>query len=165
MLANASPCQELPAEAQQVPLSVYLKENMASAATNGVQEQAASGMERGVEGLGNAGPPAGPNTVALVLPQSPEEGKSVEVPSEVPGEVPSEVPSAPAGTTTGMASPAGQQQNGAQGRQYYEVHLTLAKPKPVKNRTARPFGTQSSPASAQPAEEPPAPELPPPPPW
>ncbi|CAN8189954.1 unnamed protein product [Coccothraustes coccothraustes] len=167
MLANASPCQELPAEAQQVPLSVYLKENMASAATNGVQEQAASGMERGVEGLGNAAAPAGPNTAAFVLPQSPEEGKNVKVPGEVPsevsGEVPSEVPSAPAGTATGMAPPGGQQQNGTQGRQYYEVHLTLAKPKPVKNRTARPFGTQASPASAQPAEEPPAPELPPPP--
>ncbi|NWS80751.1 SYNPO protein, partial [Toxostoma redivivum] len=165
MLANASPCQELPAEAQQVPLSVYLKENMASAATNGigVQEQAASGMEKRVEGLGTTGAPAGPNTAALVLPQSPEEGKNVEVPSAVAGDVLSEVPSAPAGTATGMASPAGQQQNGTQGRQYYEVHLTLAKPKPVKNRTARPFGTQASPASAQPAEEPPAPELPPPP--
>ncbi|RLW03090.1 hypothetical protein DV515_00006861 [Chloebia gouldiae] len=163
MLANASPCQELPAEAQQVPLSVYLKENMASATTNGVQEQAASGMERGVEGLGNAGAPQGPNSAALVLPQSPEEVKNVRVPSEVPGEVPSEVPSAPAGTATGTAPPAGQQQNGTQGRQYYEVHLTLAKPKPVKNRTARPFGTQASPASTQPAEEPPAPELPPPP--
>ncbi|XP_057891075.1 synaptopodin [Melospiza georgiana] len=167
MLANASPCQELPAEGQQVPLSVYLKENMAAAATNGVQEQAASGMERGVEGLGNAAAPAGPNTAAFVLPQSPEEGKNGkvpgEVPAEMPAEVPSEVPSAPAGTATGMAPPGGQQQNGTQGRQYYEVHLTLAKPKPVKNRTARPFGTQASPASAQPAEEPPAPELPPPP--
>ncbi|XP_074408271.1 synaptopodin [Zonotrichia albicollis] len=172
MLANASPCQELPAEAQQVPLSVYLKENMAAAATNGVQEQAAGGMERGVEGLGNAAAPAGPNPLpAFVLPQSPEEGKNgkvpgevpAEMPAEVPGEVPSEVPSAPAGTATGMAPPGGQQQNGTQGRQYYEVHLTLAKPKPVKNRTARPFGTQASPASAQPAEEPPAPELPPPP--
>ncbi|XP_071299479.1 synaptopodin [Agelaius tricolor] len=171
MLANASPCQELPAEAQQVPLSVYLKENMASAATNGVQEQAASGTERGVEGLGNAAAPAGPNTAAFVLPQSPEEGKKVkvpgeapaEMPGEVPSEVPGEVPSAPAGTATGMAPPGGRQQNGTQGRQYYEVHLTLAKPKPVKNRTARPFGTQASPASAQPAEEPPAPELPPPP--
>uniref|UniRef100_A0A8C9NB82 Synaptopodin n=1 Tax=Serinus canaria TaxID=9135 RepID=A0A8C9NB82_SERCA len=163
MLANASPCQELPAEAQQVPLSVYLKENMASAATNGVQEQAASGTERGVEGLGNAAAPARPNTAAFVLPQSSEEEKNVKVPGEVPGEVPSEVPSAPAGTATGMAPPGGQQQNGTHGRQYYEVHLTLAKPKPVKNRTARPFGTQASPASAQPAEEPPAPELPPPP--
>ncbi|XP_064580865.1 synaptopodin [Zonotrichia leucophrys gambelii] len=172
MLANASPCQELPAEAQQVPLSVYLKENMAAAATNGVQEQAAGGMERGVEGLGNAAAPAGPNPLpAFVLPQSPEEGKNgkvpgevpAEMPAEVPAEVPSEVPSAPAGTATGMAPPGGQQQNGTQGRQYYEVHLTLAKPKPVKNRTARPFGTQASPASAQPAEEPPAPELPPPP--
>ncbi|NXR41231.1 SYNPO protein, partial [Zosterops hypoxanthus] len=148
MLANASPCQELPAEAQQVPLSVYLKENMASA-TNGVQERADSGMERGVEGLGNAGAPAGQNAAALVLPQSPEEGKNVKVPTEVPGEVPGEVPSAPAGTATGMASPGGQQQNGTQGRQYYEVHLTLAKPKPVKNRTARPFGTQTSPPTSR----------------
>ncbi|XP_019329341.1 PREDICTED: synaptopodin [Aptenodytes forsteri] len=68
-----------------------------------------------------------------------------------------------AGTATGTASPASRQQNGVQGRQYYEVHLTLAKPKPVKNRTARPFGTQASPASGQPAEGPPAAELPPPP--
>ncbi|XP_071426561.1 synaptopodin isoform X1 [Pithys albifrons albifrons] len=163
MQANASPCQEPLAEAQQVPLSVYLKENMAPAATNGVQEQATSGMERGTEGLRDAGAPEGLNTVALVLPKSSEEGKNIEVPSEVPGEVPSEVPSAPAGTATGITSPDGQQQNGVQGRQYYEVHLTLAKPKPVKNRTARPFGTQTSPTSSQPAEEPPAPELPPPP--
>ncbi|OPJ88096.1 synaptopodin [Patagioenas fasciata monilis] len=74
-----------------------LRENMASTATNGVQEQATGGMQSG----------------------SPEEGKNSKVPSEVPGK----------------------------GRQYYEVHLTLAKPKPVKNRTARPFGTQASPAS------------------
>uniref|UniRef100_A0A672U2S2 Synaptopodin n=2 Tax=Strigops habroptila TaxID=2489341 RepID=A0A672U2S2_STRHB len=153
--ANASPCREPPAEAQQVPLSTYLKENMASAATNGVQERAASGMESGAGALGDAAAPAGPGTVALALPQSPEEGKD--------GEVPGEVPSAPAGTATGTASPAGQQQNGAQGRQYYEVHLTLAKPKPVKNRTARPFGTQASPTSSQPAEGPPAIEVPPPP--
>ncbi|XP_076206539.1 synaptopodin [Aptenodytes patagonicus] len=153
--ANASPCQEPLAEAQQVPLSVYLKENMASAATNGVQQRAAGGMESGTGGLRDAGAPAGLSTVALALPQSPEEGKN--------GEVPGEVPSAPAGTATGTASPAGRQQNGVQGRQYYEVHLTLAKPKPVKNRTARPFGTQASPASGQPAEGPPAAELPPPP--
>ncbi|XP_017683328.1 PREDICTED: synaptopodin [Lepidothrix coronata] len=163
MRTNAPPCQEPPAEAQQVPLSVYLKENMASATTNGVQEQAASGMERGMEGLGDAGAPAGLSMAPVALPQHAEEGKNIDVPSEVPGEVPSEVPSVPAGTATGMASPGGQQQNGVQGRQYYEVHLTLAKPKPVKNRTARPFGTQASPTSSQPAEEPPAPELPPPP--
>ncbi|XP_032862176.2 synaptopodin isoform X2 [Tyto alba] len=145
--ANDSPCQEPPAEAQQVPLSVYLKENMASATANGVQERAARGMESGAGGLGDVGAPAGPSTVALARPQSPKEGKNGEVPS-VPAE------------TTPSAS---RQQNGAQGRQYYEVHLTLAKPKPVKNRTARPFGTQASPASGQPTEEPPATELPPPP--
>ncbi|NWI87055.1 SYNPO protein, partial [Pitta sordida] len=159
MRGNASPCQEPPAEAQQVPLSIYLKENMTAATSNGVQEQEASGMERGMEVLGDVGAPAGPSIAALSLPQSPEEGENIEVPSEAP----SEVPNAPAGTATGMASPAAQQQNGVQGRQYYEVHLTLAKPKPVKNRTARPFGTQTSPASGQPAEEAPAPELPPPP--
>ncbi|XP_074460422.1 synaptopodin [Larus michahellis] len=153
--ANASPCREPPAEAQQVPLSVYLKENMASAATNGVQERAAGGMESGAGGLGDAGAPAGPSTAALALPQSPEEGKN--------GEVPGEVPSAPVGTATGTTSLASQQQNGARGRQYYEVHLTLAKPKPVKNRTARPFGTQVSPTSSQPTEGPQATELPPPP--
>ncbi|XP_054697969.1 synaptopodin isoform X1 [Grus americana] len=153
--ANASPCRESPAEAQQVPLSIYLKENMSSATTNGVQEQVARGMESGVGGLRDAGAPAGPSTAALALPQSPEEGKN--------GEVPGEVPSAPAGTATGMASPASREQNGARGRQYYEVHLTLAKPKPVKNRTARPFGTQTSPTSGQPAEGAPAARLPPPP--
>ncbi|XP_075571882.1 synaptopodin [Pelecanus crispus] len=153
--ANASPCREPPAETPQVPLSIYLKENMASATTNSMQEQAASGMESGVGGLRDAGAAAGPSTVALALPQSPEEGKN--------GKVPGEVPSTLVETATGTASPAGQQQNGAWSRQYYEVHLTLAKPKPVKNRTARPFGTQASPAKGQPAEGPPTPELPPPP--
>ncbi|KAM6322335.1 synaptopodin [Podargus strigoides] len=152
---NASPCQEPPAEAQQVPLSIYLKENMASATTNGVQEQVASGMQSEAKGLGDAVAPAGPSIAALTLLQSPEEGKK--------GEMPNEVPSAPVGTATETASPASQEQNGARGRQYYEVHLTLAKPKPVKNRTARPFGTQTSPASSQPTEGPPATELPPPP--
>ncbi|NXA29257.1 SYNPO protein, partial [Ibidorhyncha struthersii] len=136
--ANASPCRDPPAEAQQVPLSIYLKENMASATTNGVQERVTGGMESGPGGLGDAGAPVVPSTVALALPQSPEQGKN--------GEVPSEVPSAPVGTATGVASPASKEQNGTQGRQYCEVHLTLAKPKPVKNRTARPFGTQASPA-------------------
>ncbi|NXG59399.1 SYNPO protein, partial [Hemiprocne comata] len=141
---NASPCWEPPVEAQQVPLSIYLKENMASASTNGVQERAASGMESGVGGWGDVGAPVGLSTVALALPQSPEEGKNGQVPSKGPGEGHSKVPSDPAGMATGTASPASQEQNGAQGRQYYEVHLTLAKPKPVKNRTARPFGTQES---------------------
>ncbi|XP_065499830.1 synaptopodin [Caloenas nicobarica] len=155
---NTSPCRE-PAEAQQVPLSIYLKENMASAATNGVQERAAGGVQSGVGGLRDAGAPAGLSTVALTPLQSPEEGKNGEVPSEVPSNMPND----PAGTATGRASPAVQRQNGVQGRQYYEVHLTLAKPKPVKNRTARPFGTQASPASSPPTEGPPVPKLPPPP--
>lgn len=153
--ANTSPCQDPNAEAQQIPLSVYLKENMTSATTNGVQEREAGRVQSGAGVLGDVGPPAGLSTAALGLPQSPEEGKN--------GEVPGEVPSVPVGTTTGAASLASQQQNGAQGRQYYEIQLTLAKPKPVKNRTARPFGTQASPACSQPVEGPPAAELPPPP--
>ncbi|NWX23021.1 SYNPO protein, partial [Aegotheles bennettii] len=152
---NTSPCQEPPTEAQQMPLSIYLKENMASATSNGVGERAAGGMESGAGGLRDVGAPVGPSTAAPALPQSPEEEKN--------GEVPSEVPSVPAGTATGAAPLASQEQNGARGRQYYEVHLTLAKPKPVKNRTARPFGTQVSPTRSQPTEEPPAAELPPPP--
>ncbi|XP_069725095.1 synaptopodin isoform X1 [Phaenicophaeus curvirostris] len=155
---NASPCQEPPAETQQLPLSTYLKENMTSATSNGVQEQAASGMENRVAGLGDVAAPMGPNAAALALLQSPEERKNSKVPSEAPGKA----PDVPVGTTTGAESPASQQ-NGVQSRQYYEVHLTLAKPKPVKNRTARPFGTQASPTSSQPTEGPPAAELPPPP--
>lgn len=61
-----------------------------------------------------------------------------------------------------MAPPATQAQSGAQSRQYYEVHLTLAKPKPVKNRTARPFGTQTPPGLSQPPERAPGTEPPPP---
>ncbi|KAM6116170.1 synaptopodin [Pterocles gutturalis] len=161
--ANASLCRELPAEAQQVPLSVYLKENMASAATNGVQERAACGLESRVGGLGDAGAPVEPSTAALAPPQSPEEQKNGEMPVKMPSKMPSDVPSEPAGTATGTASAAGQQQNGTRARQYYEAHLTLAKPKPVKNRTARPFGTQASPAGGQPVERPPAAEVLPPP--
>ncbi|PKK26586.1 synaptopodin [Columba livia] len=91
---NTSPCRE-PAEVQQVPLSIYLKENMASAATNGVQEQATGGMQSGVGVLRDAGAPAGPRTVALAPLQSPEEGKNGKVPSEVPSKVPSDMPNDP----------------------------------------------------------------------
>uniref|UniRef100_A0A8D0DUE7 Synaptopodin n=1 Tax=Salvator merianae TaxID=96440 RepID=A0A8D0DUE7_SALMN len=48
-------------------------------------------------------------------------------------------------------------------KQYCEVHLTLSKPKPVKNRTARPFGTQSLANAQSPMEKSPVGELPPPP--
>lgn len=48
-------------------------------------------------------------------------------------------------------------------KQYCEVRLTLSKPKPVKNRTARPFGTQSLVATQVPAEKSPVVEFPPPP--
>ncbi|XP_075066166.1 synaptopodin isoform X2 [Mixophyes fleayi] len=40
--------------------------------------------------------------------------------------------------------PVKKEQNGTQSTQYCEVHLTLAKPISVSNRTARPFGGQSS---------------------
>ncbi|XP_010136521.1 PREDICTED: LOW QUALITY PROTEIN: synaptopodin, partial [Buceros rhinoceros silvestris] len=78
--ANASPRQEPNAEAQQIPLSVYLKENMTSATTNGVQEREAGRVQRGAEGLRDAGPPVGLSTVALDLPQSTEEGTNGEMP-------------------------------------------------------------------------------------
>ncbi|KAH0629842.1 hypothetical protein JD844_012264 [Phrynosoma platyrhinos] len=48
-------------------------------------------------------------------------------------------------------------------KQYCEVRLTLSKPKPVKNRTARPFGMQSLAAAHTPEEKSPVVELPPPP--
>ncbi|XP_063148249.1 synaptopodin [Candoia aspera] len=48
-------------------------------------------------------------------------------------------------------------------KQYCEVRLTLSKPQPVKNRTARPFGTQSLAKILPPAEKSPVVELPPPP--
>ncbi|XP_015280575.1 PREDICTED: synaptopodin-like [Gekko japonicus] len=48
-------------------------------------------------------------------------------------------------------------------KQYCEVRLTLSKPMPVKNRTARPFGTQSLVTTQIPAEKSPVVELPPPP--
>ncbi|XP_070595163.1 synaptopodin [Erythrolamprus reginae] len=48
-------------------------------------------------------------------------------------------------------------------RQYCEVRLTLSKPQAVKNRTARPFGTQSLAKILSPAEKSPVAEIPPPP--
>ncbi|XP_060621436.2 synaptopodin [Anolis sagrei] len=48
-------------------------------------------------------------------------------------------------------------------KQYCEVRLTLSKPNPVKNRTARPFGTQSLVATHTPEEKSPVVECPPPP--
>lgn len=48
-------------------------------------------------------------------------------------------------------------------KQYCEVRLTLSKPMPVKNRTARPFGTQSLVIAQTPAEKSPVVDLPPPP--
>lgn len=76
--------------------------------------------------------------------------------------VTSNIPTVTASTPPGTAPPATQAQSGAQSRQYYEVHLTLAKPKPVKNRTARPFGTQTPPGLSQPPERAPGTEPPPP---
>ncbi|XP_061473391.1 synaptopodin isoform X2 [Rhineura floridana] len=48
-------------------------------------------------------------------------------------------------------------------KQYCEVRLTLSKPLPVKNRTARPFGTRSLATTQTPAEKSPMTEFPPPP--
>ncbi|CAH2276031.1 Hypothetical predicted protein [Pelobates cultripes] len=55
-------------------------------------------------------------------------------------------------------------QNGTQNKQYCEVHLTLSKPISVSNRTAKPFGTQSSAKKILPSSEmSPVIDLPPPP--
>ncbi|XP_067160883.1 synaptopodin [Apteryx mantelli] len=139
--------EEPPADLQQVPLSVYLKENMAPA--NGVHEQGTGGTRSEAARSGQtqtACPPSAP----MPGPQKNGEGTGRE----------QSVPAADAGTAT----PAnGKKPNGTHGKQYYEVHLTLAKPQPVKNRTARPFGIQASAVKSQPAEQGPAPELPPPP--
>ncbi|XP_042737324.1 synaptopodin [Lagopus leucura] len=83
------------------------------------------------------------------------------VTSSAPVVTPS-IPTVTASTPPGTAPPATRAQSGAQGRQYYEVQLTLAKPKPVKNRTARPFGTQTPPGLSQPPERDPGAEPPPP---
>ncbi|XP_040429449.1 synaptopodin isoform X4 [Cygnus olor] len=190
-----------PADDQQVPLSIYLKENMAPAATNGLHERERAEGEVGK--LGGMQDGIGVSVAAPVPPQNvhvPEQ-KNGEVPSAPMGagstpmgtasvpmgtantpmgtanapmgtaSVPMGTASSPMGTASapmGTATPAGQAQNGARSRQYYEVHLTLAKPKPVKNRTARPFGTQKATTPSQGPSQPPerapaAAELPPPP--
>ncbi|XP_062443074.1 synaptopodin [Rhea pennata] len=144
---EASHREEPPAEPQQVPLSVYLKENMASA--EGGQEQG-TGRARGEAPGGGETRPACPPSAPAPEPRESGEGPGGER-------------SAPAADAAAAALAAGRKPNGTHGRQYYEVHLTLAKPKPVKNRTARPFGTQASAVKSQPAEQRPAPEVPPPP--
>uniref|UniRef100_A0A8B9SKM4 Synaptopodin n=1 Tax=Anas platyrhynchos TaxID=8839 RepID=A0A8B9SKM4_ANAPL len=144
--------------------------------------------------MGTASVPTGMANASMGMPSAPMGTASTSMGSaSVPMGMPSEpmgMPSAPVGTAStplgtastplgtasspvGTATPSGQAQNGARSRQYYEVHLTLAKPKPVKNRTARPFGTQTPATPSQgpegvpsqpPERAPPAPtELPPPP--
>ncbi|XP_010187637.1 PREDICTED: synaptopodin, partial [Mesitornis unicolor] len=163
---NASLCWEPPAEVQQVPGEVPLE--VPSEVPGKMPGEVPVSMPSEV-------PSEVPGEVPVKVPSKMPGKVPVSMPSKVPGEVPSKMPgevpgeasgkapNTPVGTATGTASQPSRQQNGTQGRQYYEVHLTLAKPKPVKNRTARPFGTQTSPTSGQPAEGSPAAELPPPP--
>ncbi|NXL83164.1 SYNPO protein, partial [Alectura lathami] len=249
---NVAPHQEPPAEFQQVPLSVYLKENMALATTNGVHElERAESEVGGLQGtqasvgtsVATPAPPesthipeqkngevasvsAGTDSVPMGMASAPMVTASVPtvtanvstgmasasvgtasapvgtgsmpvgtasvstgtasmpvgmastpvvtasapvVEASAPlgtANAPMEMASAPMGTASapmGTATAATQAQNGVRGRQYYEVHLTLAKPKPVKNRTARPFGTQAPAVPSQPPERAPGTELPPPP--
>nr|XP_014436618.1 synaptopodin isoform X2 [Pelodiscus sinensis]XP_025034830.1 synaptopodin isoform X1 [Pelodiscus sinensis] len=82
---------------------------------------------------------------------------------EMPVPVVSEETTVPVSCKDMPVPVASKEWNGTPNKQYYEVHLTLAKPKPVKNRTARPFGTQSSVTTSQPPEKSPGAELPPPP--
>ncbi|XP_068815912.1 synaptopodin [Struthio camelus] len=143
MQRNGVQAEEPPAEPQQVPLSVYLKENMASA--NGVHEPGAGGTRSEAARSGEtqtAHPPSAP------VPEPQKHGEGTGGEQSLPA-----------------ADAASKKPNGTHGKQYYEVHLTLAKPKPVKNRTARPFGIQASAVKSQGpvAEQGPAAELPPPP--
>ncbi|NXJ03915.1 SYNPO protein, partial [Odontophorus gujanensis] len=237
---DVAPRRESPTEAQQVPLSIYLKENMALAAANGVHKEKVESEVGGVQGMqdssgtraatpaplesmcipeqkngevpsvpvvtanastgavstsletasmtvGTAGTPLGTDStptgtatmpvvtanVTMRRASTPIEVASTPVVRASAPMVTASVPTgmAMANTATGTASttppgtapPATQAQSEAQGRQYYEVHLTLAKPKPVKNRTARPFGTQTPPGVlSQPQERPPSTKPPPP---
>ncbi|XP_069825214.1 synaptopodin [Dendropsophus ebraccatus] len=60
--------------------------------------------------------------------------------------------------------PVKQEQNGSPSPQYCEVHLTLSKPVSITNRTAKPFGGQSSTKTNLPStEKSPTIDLPPPP--
>ncbi|MEE6478455.1 hypothetical protein FKM82_011854 [Ascaphus truei] len=92
-------------EDNQVPLSLYLKENMVVSPTNGLVNQTCHETEPTVK----------------------------------------------------------KEQNGVQNKQYCEVHLTLAKPVSVANRTAKPFGAQSSAKRNLSSDKSPVIDLPPPP--
>ncbi|KAM8798876.1 synaptopodin [Eudromia elegans] len=140
---------EPPAELQQVPLSVYLKENMAAA--NGLHEPGPQETES------EAMRPA--ETLLDGAPSVP-----VPVPAlHTNGEDAGREQGGPAADEATAPAAAGREAQSTQGKQYYEVHLTPAKPKPVKNRTARPFGIQASAVKSQPVEPGAAAELPPPP--
>ncbi|XP_021265827.1 synaptopodin isoform X2 [Numida meleagris] len=112
--------------------------------------------------MGTASTPMVAASIPMGMADTPMGMASAPVGTASPPTVTSNMPTVTASTPPGSAPPATQAQSGAQGRQYYEVHLTLAKPKPVKNRTARPFGTQTPPGLSQPPEQPPGTERPPP---
>ncbi|XP_077680797.1 synaptopodin, partial [Eretmochelys imbricata] len=151
---------------QQVPLTIYLKENIKVASTNGVQEPSANEHEHDSE---NNAPVLIQEQTAPVIDKE-QNGEVINKEQNVPmTEKETAVPVTSKETAVPLASKetavpvTGKEWNGGPNKQYYEVHLTLAKPMPVKNRTARPFGTQSSATTSQPTEKSPGVELPPPP--
>ncbi|CAM4587526.1 unnamed protein product [Lepidochelys olivacea] len=151
---------------QQVPLTIYLKENIKVASTNGVQEPSANEHEHDSE---NNAPVLIQEQTAPVIDKE-QNGEVINKEQNVPmTDKETAVPVASKETAVPVASKetavpvTGKEWNGGPNKQYYEVHLTLAKPMPVKNRTARPFGTQSSATTSQPTEKSPGVELPPPP--
>ncbi|XP_019334971.2 synaptopodin isoform X1 [Alligator mississippiensis] len=162
---EGSPGEDVPL----IPLSVYLKETTEMAATNGVHEPD-SGQHAPLTVHEKSAPDGlkemeqRPAVLAEMHDAHVDKEKNGEVLGmEQPMPAPEKEEAVPAASPETTVPGVSKEQNGAPKRQYCEVHLTLAKPKPVKNRTARPFGTQSSAVPIQPAEKPPAVDLPEPP--
>ncbi|XP_067423560.1 synaptopodin [Emydura macquarii macquarii] len=163
---------------QQVSLMVNLKENIKVASTNGMHEPNANELERApvVDSEESAPVLIKEQTAPAIdkVPTAPVIEKEKNVPvidketavpvatKETAVPVATKETAVPVATKETAVPVATKEWNGMPSKQYYEVHLTLAKPMPVKNRTARPFGTQSS-ATSQPTEKSPGVELPPPP--
>ncbi|XP_038270674.1 synaptopodin [Dermochelys coriacea] len=146
---------------QQVPLTIYLKENIKVASTNGVQEPSANEHEHAlvIDSENNAPVLIQEQTAPVINKE--QNGEVINKEQNVPmTDKEIAVPVTSKETAVPVTS---KEWNGEPNKQYYEVHLTLAKPMPVKNRTARPFGTQSSATTSQPTEKSPGVELPPPP--
>ncbi|KAM9130666.1 synaptopodin isoform 1-T1 [Pangshura tecta] len=155
---------------EQVPLTVYLKENMKVASTNGVHEPSVNEYEHApvIDSENNVPVLIKEQTAPVIDKEQNGEyiNKEQNVPvidKEAAVPVTDKEAAVPVTDKEAAAPVTSKECNGGPNKQYYEVHLTLAKPMPVKNRTARPFGTQSSATTSQPTEKSPGVEFPPPP--